>query len=46
MIRIFQWKEDNSRTILGQEKKTQYSRTVRVTVRDPSSKVDDLNMVV
>ena len=48
MIRISQWKESHCRTntSIRREKKIQKSRTVRVTVWDPSRKVNHLSKVV
>ena len=48
MIRISQWRESHYRTntTIIRKKEIQNSRTVRITVWDPSRKVNHLNKVV
>ena len=48
MIRISKWREKHCRTATSVRKKKeiQKSRTLRVTVRDPSRKVNYLSKVV
>ena len=48
MIRVFQWRESHCRTNTSarRKKEIQKSRTVRITVWDPSGKVNYLSKVI